>query len=192
MVQQPPAGAQQAVQGAGVLPVAGGADVFGHADGGNGVVRAVLDVPVVLDPDVDEVGQALFGDPLAGVDGLFAREGDAGDPDAVLAGGVQRHGAPAAADVQEPQAGFQGEFAADQVEFVVLGVLQGGVGSPVGAGVHHGGAEHPLVELVAHVVVVTDRLPVAALAVAAAAAPRGLLRGRRGRRPRSGERDQFP
>ncbi len=94
--------------------------------------------------------------------------------------------------VEEPVAGLQGEFAADQVELVVLGPLQGGAGGPVGAGVHHGGPEDPLVEVVADVVVVADGPPVAAPGVPGAAAPGRLLRGRRGRRPRSGQGDEVP
>ncbi len=191
MVQQPPAGAQQGVQGAGVVPVAVRSDVFGHPDGGNGVIGAVLDVPVVLDPQLDEVGQALFRDPLAAVRGLLPGERDAGDLDAVLAGGVQRHGAPAAADVQQAVSGLQGEFAADQVELVALGLLQGGAGAPVGAGVHHRRPQHVAVEVVADVVVVADCLSVAALAVPLTVLQGGFLGGRRGRRQGPGEGDQL-
>src|SRR5690606_32768760 len=67
VVEQPPAGRQEAVQVAGVLQVAGGADVLGHADGGDRVEGAVGDVPVVLHPDLHPVGQALLGDAFAGV-----------------------------------------------------------------------------------------------------------------------------
>ncbi|MDH6189218.1 hypothetical protein M2168_002250 [Streptomyces sp. CZ24] len=186
VIEEPSAGLEQGVQVVGVLQVPDGADVLGHADGGDRVVGPVPDVAVVLDADLDAVGEALFGGALAGVGGLFAREGDADDLDAVLAGGVQRHRAPAAADVEQAHAGGEAELAADQVELVALGALQGGVVLPVGARVDHGGAEDPLVEVVADVVVVADGLAVAALGVPAAeAAPDGGLLGR-GRRREEG------
>ena len=162
VVEQPPAGLEQGVQVVGVLQVPLGADVFGHTDGGDRVVRPVVDVAVVLDADLDPVGEPLLGDPLAGVGGLLLGERDADDADAVLAGGVDRHGAPAAADVEQPLPGPQAELAADEVELVALGALQGAVlGLPVGARVHHRGAEDELVEVVADVVVVADGAPVA-------------------------------
>ncbi|BFO22183.1 hypothetical protein SHKM778_85710 [Streptomyces sp. KM77-8] len=125
VVQQPSAGPEQPVQGGGVLQIALGADVFGHTDGGHGVVRSVGHVPVVLYADVDAVGQSLVGDTLTGVRGLFPGEGHADDARAVLAGGVDRHGTPAAADVQQAPAGPQGELAGDESELVVLGLFEG-------------------------------------------------------------------
>lgn len=157
--------------------------MLGHADRGDRVVRAVADVPVVLDPDLDPVGQALLGDAFAGVGGLFLGEGDAGDLRPVRTGGVDGHGTPAAADVQEPVALLQAELAADQVELVALGVLQGPPVLPVGAGVDHGGAEHQGVEVVADVVVVADGLLVAASGVQRAGAAAHFLGGRGRRRP---------
>ena len=83
------------------------------------------DVPVVLDADLHPVGEALVGDALAGVGGLFLGERHADDAHAVLAGRVDRHGAPAAAHVEEALTGAQAELAADEFELVALGVLQG-------------------------------------------------------------------
>lgn len=101
MVEEPSAGGEEPVQVLGVLQVLLGADVFGHADGGDRVVGPVADVAVVLDADLDAVGQARVGHALTGIRRLFLREGDADDVHAVLAGRVQGHGAPAAADVEE-------------------------------------------------------------------------------------------
>ena len=41
------------------------ADVLAHLDRRGGVVRAVVEVAVVLQADLDPVGQAEVGDPLA-------------------------------------------------------------------------------------------------------------------------------
>lgn len=192
VVEEPSAGLEQGVQVPGVLQVAVGADVFGHADGGDGVEGAVGDVAVVLHPDLDTVGQALVGDALAGVGGLLLGQGDADDAHPVLAGRVDRHGAPAAADVQEALTGGQGQLAADQFQLVVLGLFEGALGfggRPVGAGVHHGRAEDQFVEVVADVVVVADGAPVGAAGVQVAGAA-DLLHGRGGRQGRSGEPEQ--
>jgi len=117
-------------------------------------------------------------------------EGDPDDAHAVLAGRVDRHRAPAAADVQEPLPGRQGELAADEFELVALGVLESAVrGLPVGAGVHHGRAEDECVEVVADVVVVADGAPVGAAGVQVARAA-DLLAGRRGRQRGPGEPQQ--
>ncbi|CAM5562690.1 hypothetical protein STENM36S_01533 [Streptomyces tendae] len=112
----------------------------------------------------------------------------------MLAGRVDRHGAPAAADVEEALTGAQVQLAADEFELVALGVLQGAAlgrrGGPIGAGVDHGGAEDEFVEVVAHVVVVADGPLVAALGVQVAAGPADLLRRRGGRQRRPGEPHQ--
>src|SRR5262249_5906841 len=88
VVQEPSAGSEQRVQVTRVLQVPGGADVFGHAYGGDRVVRAVGHVTVVLDADLHPAREALVGDAFAGVGGLLGGECDAGDVDAVGAGGV--------------------------------------------------------------------------------------------------------
>ncbi len=180
VVEQPSARPQQPAQGLGVLQVPVRAHVFGHPDGGDGVVGPVGDVPVVLHPDLDPVGQPLVGDALAGVGGLFVGERDADDVHAVLACRVDGHGAPAASDVEEPLSPRQTELAADEFELVVLGLLQGGVrGGPVGARVDHRRAEDDLVEVVADVVVVADGALVGALGVQVVGSA-DLLAGRRG------------
>ncbi len=191
VVEQPSAGDQQGVQLAGVLQVPFGADVFGHADGGDGVEGAVHDVPVVLDPDLHPVGQPLVGDALAGVRRLLLGERDTDDAHAVLAGGVDGHGAPAAAHVQQPLTLFQSQLGADEFELVALGGLQGSGVLPVGAGVHHGRAEDDLVEVVADVVVVADGPPVGAAGVQIPAGSADLLARRGGRDRRAGQFQQL-
>ncbi len=184
MVEQPAAGGQQPVQAGGVRQVLGGADVLGHADAGDGVEGAVRDLAVVLQADLDPVGETGVGDPAAGQGDLLRRDGDADRVHAVVLGGVQQQRAPAAADVQQPHAGPQAQLAADQVELGRLGVLQApALRRPVRAGVHHRGAEHEAVEVVADVVVVADRRAVAAAAVQPAPDGARLLGGRRGLQP---------
>ena len=155
--------------------------MLAHLQRDDRVVRAVADVAVVLQPDVDPVGEPLVGRALRGERLLLARERDAGDVHAVVLGGVQRQRAPAAADVEQPLAGLQAELAADQIELVALRVgerVVRGVARPVGAGVRHPRVEHERVEVVGQVVVVGDRRAVAQLGVQ----PAAQLRLRRRRR----------
>ncbi len=75
---------------------------------------------------------------------------------------VAHHPTPAAAQVEQAHPGAQPEFARNQVELLLLGLLEAGVGlGKHRAGVGHRRAEHLLVEGVGDVVVVTDRVRVA-------------------------------
>ena len=174
---------QQVVEVAEVGLHALGADVLEHADAGDGVERAVVDLPVVLEADLDAVGQPVGLDAGPGPLGLGGRDGHAHHLHPVVSGGVAGHGTPPAAHVQQALAGTEAELAADQVVLGGLGLGQVGVRwVEQGARVGHGPAEHQLVEAVGDVVVVADRLGVAADGVQADAALRHLLRGR-GQRP---------
>ena len=158
-------------------------DVLGHADRGHRVERLAAEVAVVLQPDLDAVGEPGVGHPLAGEGGLRLADRDADDGHVVVRRGVDRHGAPAAPDVEEPSAGeaVETELAADEVVLGGLGVREVGVGvHEPGARVRHRRAEHEAVEVVAHVVVVADGLGVASHRVAPAVQA-GLLRRRRQR-----------
>ena len=87
-------------------------------------------------------------------------------PTAVVLRGVPDHAGPAAADVELPHAGLQVVLAADQVVLERLRLLERRVlGREARARVGHRRAEDHLVEPVRHVVVVVDRLGVAALGV---------------------------
>ena len=88
-------------------------DVLEHADRADGVVRAVVDVAVVLVPHLDLAREAGLGGALLGQLGLPLREGDAHRVDAVVLGGVQEHAAPSATDVEEAHARFEAELAGD-------------------------------------------------------------------------------
>ena len=123
-------------------------------------------VAVVHEADLGEVVEPLLLDPLLGPRGLLARQRDAERLDAVVARGVPDHAAPAAAEVEQALARLEVELAGDQVVLGVLRLLERRVlGREDRAGVGHRGAEDVLVEGVGDVVVVVDRLGVAALGV---------------------------
>ena len=82
-----PSGTSRPVEPVEVLAQPGPADVLEHADRADGVEGAVGDVAVVLQPDLDLVGQALGLDAGAGPSGLLGRHGDAD-------GRARRSGAP--------------------------------------------------------------------------------------------------
>ena len=150
------------------------------------------ELAVVLNADLDPVGEARVGDSLPRQLCLILRERDADRLNAVALRRMHHEAAPATADVEHPLALLQRELRADEVELRLLGLLQGR--SPVagekslrlrdageeGAGVGHRLVEEEREELVADVVVVADGLAVALGGVLAAAeVDLGLRRGRR-------------
>ena len=85
------------------------------------------------------------------------REGDAGDVGAADAGEVERHAAPAAADVEHAGAGPDEELGRDEALLGELGLVERHVGAlEVGAGVLHVAVEEEPVEPLVEVVVVRD------------------------------------
>ena len=162
VVEQPPPRRQEGVQVGGVLAQLGQADVLGHPDAGDGVVRPVGHVAVVLDADLDPVSEPRRRDGSAGEGGLLLGEGDPDGRDPVLASGVDDEGPPAAPDVEQAHPRGQAQLARHEVELGALRVLQGVAGRgrllEVGAGVHHRRTQDERVEVVSDVVVVGDRL----------------------------------
>ncbi len=139
---------------------------------------AVVDVAVVLQPDLHEVPESGLGHALLGQLRLPLRDRDADAPDPVVGGGVDQHRSPPAPDVEEPHARSEPELATDEVVLVRLGgreVLLGAAVHRARIG-HRRSEDHP-VELVRHVVVVRDRLGVTMLRVEATMEVR-LLGGR--------------
>jgi len=104
------------------------ADVLEHADRGDRVVRAVVDVPLVLEPDGDAIGHAGFGHTFLRELGLPRRERHAHHARAVVGGRVDGQRPPPAPHVQHPLAGLEPQLAADQLVLVRLGVLERRVG----------------------------------------------------------------
>jgi hypothetical protein len=109
------------VDGVVVLP-----DVLAHLDAGDGVEGAVGDLAVVLQPDLDPVGQSELRDAGEAECPLLGGQRDAHGRDAVVRRGVDEQRGPAAADVQQPHPRPEAELAADQVQLVPLRVGEGG------------------------------------------------------------------
>ena len=89
---------------------------------------------------------------------LLLRHGDAGADDAVALGGELEEAAPARADVEHGHPRLETDLAADQVELCFLRLVEGRCVLPVAAGIDHPLVEHPLVEIVADVVVLLGDL----------------------------------
>ena len=139
------------------------ADVLEQADRADCVVVAARRVAVVAVDDRDLVRQAEPVGLGLRPRGLLLRQRHGDDVDAVVRGGVARHAAPPATDVEQAHSRPEPELARDEVELRVLGVVQADVRLVEdGAGVGHRRPEHVLVEAVGHVVVLADRLAVAA------------------------------
>ena len=86
---------------------------------------------------------------------LLLGQRDAGHVDVLDLREIEGHVAPAAADVEDLQAGPERELGRDQPELVLLRLLQAlAIVEEVGAGVLHPSVEEQLVERVAEVVVV--------------------------------------
>ena len=115
VVEQPAPGHEQLVEPLEVRLELGEADVLEHPDRADRVVRAVVDVAVVLQPDLDRSGEPGLGDPLLRELGLAPRDRDADGAHAVVARRVHDHPAPTAADVEQAHARLERELAADQL-----------------------------------------------------------------------------
>ena len=117
------------------------ADGLDHLDRYQLVVLAA-EVAVVLQQQGDLTLQAQLGNALFGIGELLARQGGGGDLAAMVAGGIDRHAAPAGADFQQMVAGFEGELLADTFQLVQLRLLQAVVRAlEHGRRVHHGRIE---------------------------------------------------
>ena len=135
-----------------------------HADGGDGVEWFVADVPVVLHPDLDLRAEPGFGHPVVSEGCLLSAQGHTDDLRAIVTSGMERHGAPAAADVENARLGpfMEPELAAHMVELGLLRFLEcAGGGLEPSARIGHGGTEHQAIEGIADVVVMADdfRIP---------------------------------
>ena len=102
-------------------------DVLEHPDRGDRVEGLAAEVAVVLQPDLDPVGETRLLDPPSGQVDLLAAERHADHLRPVVACGVDGHRAPSAADVEEPCARslVEAELAADQLVLGRLGLFEG-------------------------------------------------------------------
>ena len=182
MVQQTAVRPQRGSQHREVLVDALTAHVLGHADRGDGIEGLSPKVPIVLEADLDTIGESGVDHAPTGQFGLRRADRDADDSRTVVLGGVHRHRSPTATDVEQALARsfMESELPTDQF---VLRCLRGGEVHPrfreAGARVRHARSEDQAVEVVADVVVVTDRLRVAVLRVPSPARWTRLFRRRR-------------
>ena len=174
MVQQPAFWPKDTAQHREVLLDLPMADVLGHPDGRDRIERLAGELPVVLQPDLDAIRDTRLGHSEPGELCLLLADGHTDDASAVVRGRVDRHGPPPAADIEQTRAGVlvQSELAAHQLVLRRLRLLQCRSRlDESGAGVSHARSEHDPVELVADVVVVTDRLRVTTERVPEPSAP---------------------
>ena len=154
------------------------------------VEGTVDDLPVVLHPDLDAVGQTELLHPRPPVQRLFVADRDTDHIDVVVRGGVDGHRRPTAPHVEQPAPGagvvcfVEAELSTDQLVLGRLRLLERGAGSrETGTRVGHRRAEDQLVEVVAHVVVVADGGAITPWGVADTRAERSLSGGGCGRLP---------
>ncbi len=162
---------------------AGRPHVFGHPDRRDGVEALTTEVAVVLVADLDAVLEPGLAHPTSRQVDLLETERHADHPGVVVTGGVQRHRAPSAPDVEQSGAGVAVEAELAAHEFVLggLGLLEiRGRGDEAGARVGPAGPEDEPVEVVAHVVVVADGPGVPCRGVDPAGRPALLGRRRQG------------
>ena len=113
----------------------GDADVFEHADRDDAVV-VVGFLAIIEQLEAHAVGKAVLERAPTGHRVLFLRQRHAGHVDAELLAEEEAHAAPARADVEDAQTGFQQELGGDVVLLVDLGLLQRlVVGLEVGTGI---------------------------------------------------------
>ena len=66
-------------------------NVLGHADRRDAVVGSVADLPIVLVPDLDSVGETRLLDPPTRLNNLLFADGDSHNINVEKAGGMDRH-----------------------------------------------------------------------------------------------------
>jgi len=168
--------------------------VLRHANAGNRVIEPVVDIAVVLDPDLHTITDTLLDRAAPGILGLFVRKGDADRINPVVASSVADKSSPAATDIEDTHPWLESELARHEITLGLLGLVQAERGARlpvvVGTRVRHRGSKHQLVELVADVVVVGDGLrgPAPGMALPQRMAQRVQLR-LLSRRPWWGTRD---
>ena len=150
---------QQALHMIEELRIVAHADMLEHADGDD-TVELLVHVAIVAQFEPDPVGQAHFEGPLVRQFPLFCRQGDALYLDILERGEIQRHTAPAAADIEDLVAGFQVHLGGDQPLLVALRRLECVVRAfEKSAGILHVPVEEEFVELVSQIVMMRDILP---------------------------------
>lgn len=160
VVQIDAARLEQAMNGREIGGVVGQPEMLEHADRRD-LVEGAGQLGIGLYLDGDAILQSLSTDALAGELSLGLRQRDAMAYDAVVFRGMDEHGSPAAADVEQLFARLQPELAADMIELVFLRLVDavGEIGE-IAAAIDHAFIEEEPVEGVRNIVVMLDRLPV--------------------------------
>ena len=103
---------------------------------------------------LSQIGKAQLIGPLRCESQLLLGQGDACDMNVEVLREVDRHAAPAAADVEHALAGLQVKLGGDMAKLVLLGFLDRVRGrAEIGAGIIHAAVEEEAVELIRQVVV---------------------------------------
>ena len=127
-------------------------EMLDQADAGDPVELA-FDVAIILELELDPVGDAQFGGALVGEFDLVGGERDAEHVDVVMAVEVEREPAPAAADVEHLHARLEIELGGDVRLLVELRLLEAVRGvAEIGAGILAVLVEEQLVEPAGEVV----------------------------------------
>src|SRR5580692_8437138 len=91
-----------------------------HFDGGNAVETA-LNIAIIGQLDIDQIGKPRFCRDLFGKGALFLRKRDASDAATIFSRYEHREAAPAAPDFQNAMSGFQLQDLSELLPFVALG-----------------------------------------------------------------------
>ncbi len=154
MIQEPPSRCEKTIDLVEVHTEALLADVFEHSDRGDRIEGAVGDVAVVLQSDLDLLGEPRLGHPFRRQVVLLSGDRDTDRTHAVVRCCVHSHTAPSAPDVEQSHTRSQVELATDQVVLVELSVTETLEFSPEHcAGVRHGRSQDQPIEVVRDVVV---------------------------------------
>ncbi|MNE07697.1 hypothetical protein D3C80_1003270 [compost metagenome] len=138
-----------------VLLIIGRADVLEHADRDD-AVEGLVQVAIVLQPELGPVRQAARRRAFVGRAVLFGRQGDAGDSRSAL-GHRQAQAAPAAADVQRALSRRQQQLVDQPPLLGDLGLIQGRVRRlEEGAGILQVLVQKQPIEVDRQVIVVVD------------------------------------
>eukprot|EP00123_Amoebidium_parasiticum_P022378 comp8624_c0_seq1/m.3914 comp8624_c0_seq1/g.3914 ORF comp8624_c0_seq1/g.3914 comp8624_c0_seq1/m.3914 type:complete len:454 (+) comp8624_c0_seq1:695-2056(+) len=140
--------------------------VLGHLNTADDIPLLEGDIPVVHQLDRAQVLSSVLLNALVAPGNLLLADGHTKRLGTIVLAGVADQRAPAAANVEQSHAGLELQLLADGVHLALLCDLEGVILVCVhAAGVDHGGAQEPVVEVVAAVVHGLDLVAVHVLAV---------------------------
>ena len=132
------------------------ADMFQHADRDD-AVEMLADFTIILQAEIDMLGELPFGEAALGGRELFLRQGDAGHLGAAEIGEIERKAAPAAADVEHLVARLDEKLGGDMPLLGELRVVEAlALVFEIGAGILPVRIEKQRVEPAVEIVMVGD------------------------------------